>query len=975
MSVGSDSAQPLSALGLAERERLEDGRERWSFPPGSEGVVARLSALGRQGVARFEVDATDERAAFRASTQSTLRGAWSTGPWSFEETRRHLLPLAAALAYCERVSLFPGPLTPRTVWVDEQGTGLIAQPLVASLAGAAAPSLPPVGRWTPPEPARGEPWDRTSNRFAFGLLLYRSLAGVHPFEGGGRRLGLADGAQRGAPPLPDAVAEALPPGVQALCLNLLAPDPSRRPSLETVVRTLRGEPLRASTTHSRPTPNSGPATSPSITPARRRRSLAWSLFPVLGGLGAVAALFGPAATPTSGAPVRPRVGPAPALVQSETMADDCAGCHPEHAAQWHGSVMAHSVKSPLFGALEMLIEEQVGKDDDCPGGAGVLRGAGAGACVDPVSGVRETGTGGALWCVNCHAPGENLQPSMPAWDGRSVRSDSRRPVVDLLPRQTLEGIGCAFCHQVDGPARPGNDARGDYEGNPDWISPVTGQRFFARPEDRRGTPGIGNSGYHVRPGALTDGAPIVAGGHTRPDASAADYLQSSEFCGACHDVRLFGTDARAVDATGEHFKRLRNAYSEWVDWAAAERSAGRDAATCQDCHMSLYPGICAPQGEAPPRDPFGQTRYTALERACPDGTRFSPVEPGTRPSGRTSISSDAASPISSHAFAGVDVPLSSLFPEALVDDPGLDAHGSPRGILQRRDLLLGSTFRFELEPPTRRGAGIEIPITIENIGAGHKVPAGFSQEREIWVHLTVTDRDGRVVYEVGRIDDPAENLRDKRFLRVNVDDRNVDGQGRPLGMFGADIVDGPDVPQWEEVGPNRFSGRGLVNLQNGFQRCVTCIGRIDGRGRCQPGPGQGRHRADRFTDGGYDLDTGECISNLRGEEKFLEVYFPVGGLDSQRGLTKGPDAIIDERSAVAGEPQQYTYEVGAPSGPLKIRARLMFRAFPPFLVEAFADYEALQAARGLRPSGPLVTQETLERLEAVELAVAEVTLP
>ena len=24
---------------------------------------------------------------------------------------------------------------------------------------------------------------------------------------------------------------------------------------------------------------------------------------------------------------------------------------------------------------------------------------------------------------------------------------------------------------------------------------------------------------------------------------------------------------------------------------------GREAASCQDCHMSLYPGICVPQGE------------------------------------------------------------------------------------------------------------------------------------------------------------------------------------------------------------------------------------------------------------------------------------------------------------------------------------------------------------------------------------------
>ncbi|MCR9161202.1 MAG: hypothetical protein ACE37F_12935 [Nannocystaceae bacterium] len=964
---GSDGAPSLSAVGRAERERLEDGRERWVFPGGSASVVARLVALGARGVGRFSADPTCDHAALRSPLEPTLRARWGPQPWSFEETLRVLRPLAAALAHCERRSLFPGPLTPRTVWVDGDEAGLVAQPLVASLAGAPAPLAPPVGRWTPPEPAQGAPWSHASNRFAFGLLMYRSLAGVHPFEGG-RRLGLADGAQRGAPPLPDAVALSLPPGVQALCLRLLSPVADTRPSFAEVCEALEGR--------FAPTPEAAAVAQAHAEPpalqAPKRRARGWSVVPVVLGLGAAAFLG--SRSPQASRPSVP-VGPALPMASDATRADDCASCHPEHAAQWHGSVMAHSVKSPLFGALEMLIQEQVGKSDDCPGGAGALREAGPGACFEPTTGVRLTGTGGALWCVNCHAPGENLAPAMPAWDGTSASSATRRPVVDLLPPRTLEGIGCAFCHQVDGPARPGNAARGDYEGNPDWISPVSGRRFLARPEDREGRPGIGNSGYHVMPGAFADGPPIVAGGHARPRTSATQYLRSSEFCGGCHDVRLFGTDARAAQATGEHFKRLRNAYSEWVDWAATQRAAGRQAASCQDCHMSLYPGICVDADEAAPLESRSGTRYTALERACPPGTRFSAVQPGTRPTGRAAAGSEQATAISSHAFAGVDVPLSPLFPAGLIDDPGLDAHGSPRGIEQRRDLLLGSTFRFTLGEPSRARGRVEIPLTLENVGAGHKVPAGFSQEREIWVHLTVTDAQGRVLYEVGRIDSPAQNLRDKRFVRVNVDDRLVDRQGQPLGVFGADVVDGPDVPQWERVGRDAFIGRGLVNLQNGFQRCVTCIGRIDAQGRCQPGPGQGRHRADRYADGAYDIDTGACLSNLEGEERFLEVYFPVGALDATRGLTKGPDAIIDERSAVAGEPQRYTYALSLPAGPLKVRARLMFRAFPPFLIEAFADYEAQQAARGLRPSGPLVTRDMLDRLEAVELAVAEVTVP
>jgi hypothetical protein len=61
-------------------------------------------------------------------------------------------------------------------------------------------------------------------------------------------------------------------------------------------------------------------------------------------------------------------------------------------------------------------------------------------------------------------------------------------------------------------------------------------------------------------------------------------------------------------------------------------------------------------------------------------------------------------------------------------------------------------------------------------------------------------------------------------------------------------------------------------------------------------------------------------------------------------------------------------------GPLTIEARLLFRAFPPFLIKAFADYEARQDAAGLRPSGPLVTRAMLDKLAVVEIAKATDTL-
>src|SRR5437763_5942155 len=130
--------------------------------------------------------------------------------------------------------------------------------------------------------------------------------------------------------------------------------------------------------------------------------------------------------------------------------------------------MAQSVRSPLFNALETLIEEQVGRDRDCPNGAGILRKVrGGDACVDRRSGLPVTGSGGEHWCVNCHSPGENLAAQMPAWDALGASTRSRLPVKDLIGERAIEGISCGFCHEVHGPVA--GRGRG-YQGNPTWTS-------------------------------------------------------------------------------------------------------------------------------------------------------------------------------------------------------------------------------------------------------------------------------------------------------------------------------------------------------------------------------------------------------------------------------------------------------------------------------------------------------------------------
>lgn len=1005
-AAGHAPGSALPRLGRAARFTAGSGREIFRLGAEDEAVAARLLKLGEAHVGGFADGGIDGEGIWLvrdtggASLAEVLRDR--RGPWPFREALAIAVAIAHALAACEKASIFPGPLVPEAILVSaptDKGelprATLAATALVSALLGARdaastreATGLSPL--WTPPPQADGAVWDSAANRYALGLLLYRLLAGEHPFAGAGIRHALGDAAHREAPPFAPSVASALPSGLQSLTLRLLDPDPSQRPATAAGI----AEDLAAFTDPDRPkaAPKASPtapdrrarerATVDQPAPKRRRRADApggqdWvrRLWPIgAGGAVAIGALA--LLAPAKEKPAAVAVPEQPPITEAQTGAAACATCHARQANEWHRSVMAHSVKSPLFNALESLIEEQVGRDQDCPNGAGILRRADAStACRDPQSGQLVTGSGGEHWCVNCHSPAEKLESPVPPWEGRAGGdARTRRPVRDILGERAMEGISCSFCHQVHGPV----GARGSrgYQGNATWTSFVTGATFAARPEDARGLLGIGNSGYELRPEDFLLGSkgqsadpdrtdPIV---HLRPPKSAKSYLGSSEFCGSCHDVRLFGTDSLGA-AQGEHFKRLRNAYSEWAAWAKSEERAGRTPATCQDCHMSTYPGTCVPNADG----------KDAADPECPKGSHFSARAPGQWPKGRVADNSAALTDVTTHYFSGVDVPLSHEFPDALIDEPTVDLHGIPLSARKRRDLLLRHTFRFGLGSARRNGSSLEIPVEIENTGAGHRVPAGFSQEREFWVHVVVRDGDGRVLYEVGRVDRNDEDLNDKIFSRVNVTGDSLDGRGRPLGLFGADVRDGPDVPEWQPppiLGGASFRGKGLINFQNGFLRCVRCIGTIGADGRCQALPGQESQRADRFADGDYDLDTGECRSNLSGQNAFLETYFPVGALDASRGLAKGPDAIIDTRSVPPGVPIRYTYDLptNGRRGPFRVEARLMFRAFPPFLVKGFIAYEAEQARRGLRPSGPLVTRDMLARLELVELgrATAEI---
>jgi hypothetical protein len=225
--------------------------------------------------------------------------------------------------------------------------------------------------------------------------------------------------------------------------------------------------------------------------------------------------------------------------------------------------------------------------------------------------------------------------------------------------------------------------------------------------------------------------------------------------------------------------RLEEAFSEYKAAPAARRGI-----SCQDCHMGTEPGRASGYAQAPaaivggvPTRPRKRTNHVF---AGPD---YSVVHPGIFPHNvraselatmREWLRFDVAAGWGTDAFEDT-VSAGHEFPErwATADDR-YDARDIIRENValldeaqrQRRAVLTAGYVLGDVRVSRAGPDGIEFKVEFRNGTDGHNVPTGFDAERLVFLEVTVTDANGRVVFQSGDRD-PNGDVRDLHSIYVH----------------------------------------------------------------------------------------------------------------------------------------------------------------------------------------------------------------
>jgi hypothetical protein len=307
-----------------------------------------------------------------------------------------------------------------------------------------------------------------------------------------------------------------------------------------------------------------------------------------------------------------------------------------------------------------------------------------------------------------------------------------------------------------------------------------------------------------------------SGTNTYYQAVTALFIQerggeAAQYCAACHNpVGLLRGEVSAQAATSNtpqaSSKQAGNkAYeSRALGVHLLSSDAAAEGVTCTVCHLAAEAGAPPNNGNLTlqparatlPTDGFGRLALRSAPAAHRAQLMPAVISEATLCGACHNVYTEAGVPLEPTYDEWLDSPYpaegktcqSCHMPtvKARRADSGLPqpvvAHGgSPGAISSLPDTAQDSTLlraAAELSLDLERGMAWEVTIGVTNLGAGHKLPTGAADLRQVWLEVTLRDAAGRVVQQQGGVD------RFGMLTPETVQFRKVlgDAQGQPIEL-------------------------------------------------------------------------------------------------------------------------------------------------------------------------------------------------
>ncbi|MHC1756979.1 MAG: multiheme c-type cytochrome [Methanosarcina sp.] len=217
------------------------------------------------------------------------------------------------------------------------------------------------------------------------------------------------------------------------------------------------------------------------------------------------------------------------------------------------------------------------------------------------------------------------------------------------------------------------------------------------------------------------------------ETEAHEFYNESAYCGMCHNI-YHPVNNLTLGAT----------YTEWKESPYAE-----EGVNCQACHMT--PGIVGFE-ENP-----GKAASTGPEREH----------------------------VYTHYFVGANAFVTDIMGESRHEKRAIE--------------YLQHAAELEVNAPdsAEPNEQVEVEVKITNVGAGHKIPTGVTEDREMWLELIVEDSKGRELHHSGALDSAGKIDSETTVYHTVF----ADSEGKPtIKLWEAEIILSDN-----RIGPREFA--------------------------------------------------------------------------------------------------------------------------------------------------------------------------